>query len=53
MPSVSERAFVYRALEEGVRLDGRGLEDFRSVDIQFGDEFGVVTVTLGNTKYVR
>lgn len=52
-PSVNERAFVYKALEEGVRVDGRGFEEFRNVDIQFGDESGVVTVTLGKTKYVR
>lgn len=51
-PSVNERAFLYKALGEGVRLDGRGFEDFRNVNIEFGDEFGVVTVTWGKTKYV-
>ena len=51
-PSINERAFLYQALGEGLRLDGRGFEDFRNVEIQFGDDFGVVTVTLDKTKYV-
>lgn len=32
------------------RLDGRNFNDFRSIDIQFGSEYGCVVVSLGETK---
>lgn len=32
------------------RLDGRNFNDFRSIDIQFGSEYGCVIVSLGETK---
>jgi len=49
--SLNEHAFVLDALREGIRLDGRGLEDFRQLDLSFGDEYGVVDVRLGKTRW--
>lgn len=47
-----ERSFILEALQQGVRLDGRGLSDGRKVEIAFGDEYGIVTVRLGRTRSV-
>ncbi|KAI9819781.1 MAG: hypothetical protein M1832_003856 [Thelocarpon impressellum] len=49
-PSSNEKAFVLEALRENVRLDGRSFDDFRAVDLSFGEEFGVANVSLGKTK---
>ena len=49
-PSQNERDFVLKALQEGVRLDGRAFEDFRELDLTFGDEYGAVNVQLGKTR---
>lgn len=32
------------------RLDGRGLDDFRDIEIQFGATWGTVFMSLGKTK---
>ncbi|KHO00705.1 3' exoribonuclease [Metarhizium album ARSEF 1941] len=37
-PSLSEKAFVTRALGEGLRLDSRKFEQFRPLELTFGDE---------------
>jgi exosome complex component RRP45 len=50
-PSVNERAFVLQALRENIRTDGRALTSFRNLHIGFGDEDGVVDVSLGQTRY--
>jgi exosome complex component RRP45 len=47
-----ERNFVLEALTQGVRVSGRGLTDFRKVEVDFGDEYGNVTVRLGKTGSV-
>lgn len=49
-PSLSERTFVSKALEEGLRLDNRKLDQSRPVVLTLGDEFGVATVEFGKTK---
>jgi exosome complex component RRP45 len=49
-PSLSERAFVLQALEEGLRLDNRKFEQFRSFGLTFGDEYGVADVKFGKTR---
>ena len=49
-PSIIEKAFVLQALQEGVRVDGRQLDEFRRVDVSFGDEYGVADVRLGKTR---
>ena len=46
-----ERAFVLEALSQGIRIDGRALDQFRSVELEFGDEYGTATVKLGQTGY--
>jgi exosome complex component RRP45 len=48
--SINEREFVLKALEEKIRLDGRSLEDFRPLQVTFGEEFGVADVQLGKTR---
>lgn len=51
-PSSSEKKFIEKALQEGHRLDGRAFEQFRKLDLTFGDQYGVADVTLGGTRYV-
>lgn len=50
-PSLSEKTFLSKALEQGYRLDNRKFEQFRKLDLTFGDEYGVVDVKLGKTRY--
>ena len=50
--SVNERAFVLQALGERIRIDGRKFDEFRELDLKFGDDHGVAHVTLGKTKCV-
>lgn len=47
--STSESAFIREALRQSLRLDGRKLDQFRDVKIEFGQEYGDVTVTMGKT----
>jgi exosome complex component RRP45 len=49
-PSLSERTFVTKALEEGLRGDGRKFEQYRSRELSFGREFGVAEVKFGKTR---
>lgn len=49
-PSLSEKTFVLKALEEGLRLDNRGQEQFRPLQVAFGDEHGVADISLGKTR---
>ncbi|KAI1501229.1 ribosomal protein S5 domain 2-type protein [Biscogniauxia marginata] len=49
-PSLNERAFVLQALQEGLRVDGRAFDQFRKLDLKFGDQYGVADVTLGKTR---
>ncbi|KAI1854945.1 hypothetical protein JX266_001063 [Neoarthrinium moseri] len=49
-PSLNEKAFFLQALQDGHRLDGRKFEQFRQLDLQFGDQYGVADVTLGKTR---
>lgn len=48
--SNNERDFILKALREEIRLDGRSLDQFRPVDLAFGDESGVADVRLGKTR---
>ncbi|KAJ5369058.1 Exosome complex component rrp45 [Penicillium cataractarum] len=50
--SVAEREFILEALNQDVRLDGRGLDQFRPLKISFGDEYGHVKLELGKTSIV-
>jgi hypothetical protein len=48
--SNNERNFIFEALQQGVRVDGRALDQFRNLEIDFADEYGMVTVSLGKTR---
>ena len=48
--SSCERTLVLDAVKERQRLDGRGLYDYRLVEIAFRNESGYVEVKLGNTR---
>lgn len=50
--SSNERTFVLEALKEGLRTDGRKLDEPRAVKITLGDEYGFVDVQLGKTRVV-
>lgn len=50
--SLNERAFILDGLHGQLRLDGRALDHFRPVAIEFGDEFGNVSVRLGKTRVI-
>jgi hypothetical protein len=50
-PSLNERQFIRDALFESIRLDGRQLDQFRNLDLQFGDDYGVADVRLGKTRW--
>lgn len=50
--SVIENGFILKAVDDGWRLDLRGLNEYRPVNISFGEEYGNVQVVLGKTKSV-
>ncbi|KAK4169487.1 ribosomal protein S5 domain 2-type protein [Cladorrhinum sp. PSN259] len=49
-PSANEKQFVLKALEENLRLDSRELDQYRPLELTFGDQYGVADVTLGKTR---
>lgn len=49
-PSQNEKAFVLQAVEEKKRLDGREFDEYRPLELTFGDEYGVADVKLGKTR---
>jgi hypothetical protein len=51
-PSLNERSFVAKALESGLRIDGRKPYDFRGVKIGLGPALGSCEVQLGKTRCV-
>lgn len=51
-PSSNERQFVLQALQESTRIDGRAFDEFRELELSFGDDYGVADVRLGNTRSV-
>jgi exosome complex component RRP45 len=48
--STNEREFLLSALKENIRLDGRAFDQFRPIDLAFGDEYGVADVRIGKTR---
>lgn len=50
--SSNERTFILEALHRNVRLDGRAFDQFRPLNLSFGDEHGHVKVQLGRTRCV-
>lgn len=51
-PSLNEKQFFAQALREGLRLDGRGFDKHRDLELEFGEDHGVAEVRLGKTRYV-
>ena len=45
-----ERSFIYEAICDGKRTDGRHLEERRNIEIHFGTEYGSCVVSLGQTR---
>ncbi|KAL2256181.1 hypothetical protein VTK26DRAFT_2062 [Humicola hyalothermophila] len=48
--SLNEKQFVLQALQENLRLDGREFDQYRPLELTFGDQYGVADVTLGKTR---
>ena len=48
--SINERDFILQALHENVRLDGRQLDAFRNIELNFGEDYGVADVQSGKTR---
>ncbi|KAI3406228.1 RRP45 [Candida oxycetoniae] len=49
--TTNEKNFLHQALENNLRLNGRGFNDFRNLDIYLSPtEYGYVEVSLGKTK---
>lgn len=49
-PSLNEKQFVLKALEANIRTDGRAFDQFRDLNLTFGDELGVADVQVGKTR---
>jgi len=49
-PSLNEKQFFAKALQENIRIDGRVFDQFRELDLEFGDGYGVADVRLGKTR---
>ena len=45
-----EQTFLLESLYEGKRIDGRSLEERRTLELKFGRDYGNCLVTLGNTR---
>lgn len=48
--SIAERDFILEALRQDVRLDNRKADEYRPLNISFGEEYGHVNLQLGKTK---
>jgi exosome complex RNA-binding protein Rrp42 (RNase PH superfamily) len=51
-PSLNEKKFFAKALQENIRLDGRPFDQYRALELEFGPELGVADVRLGKTRYI-
>ena len=51
-PSIPEREFLLNAIDQSLRLDGRGLWQARAPILTFGPELGWVECAMGKTRYV-
>ena len=49
-PSLNTRNFTLGALQNDLRLDGRGLSQTRPLTLSFGETLGCAYVELGKTK---
>ncbi len=51
-PSIAEKEFVYGALKQSLRVDGRTMLEMRNPTLTFGPELGWVECALGKTRCV-
>lgn len=51
-PSIPEKEFLFGALKQSLRLDGRLPLEQRTPSLIFGPELGWVECALGNTRCV-
>lgn len=51
-PPLLQRDFLLAALQEKLRVDGRGLLEGREAKLVFGRDLGVVECSLGKTRCV-
>lgn len=49
--SLSERTFILEALKKENRVDGRRVQDVRTVKISFREQYGTAEVQYGKTRY--
>lgn len=45
-----EKSFILQALGQNIRLDGRAVDQYRNIELVFGDQLGAVTVSVGKTR---
>lgn len=50
-PSIPEKKFLYDALKQSLRLDGRDMLDLRTPTFTFGPELGWVECAMGKTRW--
>ncbi|EGN97342.1 hypothetical protein SERLA73DRAFT_169702 [Serpula lacrymans var. lacrymans S7.3] len=51
-PSIPEKEFLYNALKESLRLDGRQFLHTRTPSLTFGPELGWVECAMGDTRVI-
>jgi exosome complex component RRP45 len=51
-PSIPEKEFLFSALKESLRIDGRSMIEMRTPTLSFGPELGWVECELGKTRCV-
>ncbi|CUS14229.1 unnamed protein product [Tuber aestivum] len=49
-PTANEKSFILDALNQKLRIDGRDLDSFRELELNFGDDYGLADVRLGKTR---
>lgn len=49
--SLSERTFILEGLKKENRIDGRRVQDVRTVKINFREQYGTAEVQYGKTRF--
>ena len=49
-PSIPEKEFLFNALKQSLRLDGRQALEMREPKLSFGADLGYVECSLGKTR---
>ncbi|CCJ30637.1 unnamed protein product, partial [Pneumocystis jirovecii] len=50
--SLNEKEFILEALNNNLRLDGRGFDVWRDLKLNFGNSYGHVELSLGKTSFI-